>query len=435
MAETPTQSKKSTLMAVLAIPQFRYLWLGQICSNLAMNTMLFVLALIIYKQTGSNTAVSALFLAYGVPAVLLGLAAGTIVDHLKSKSVLFACDLTRAILTIGLFFFSQNLIFIYLITLLNAIITQFYVPAESPTLPRIIPKHLLVSANSLFSFTFFTSLAVGSIFAGPLLRIVSPEVAYVIMALLFLIAAASVSRLKSSEEGDKGWMRIKTLPFVYLVGRVFNGLVEGINYIRQEKALMDSLMLLTGTQIILALLGALGPGLADRVLEIDVRDASVLIVGPAVLGIITGALWVGQNANKISRDKLIKWGITSAGVILIAISFIVRLHRVTRLDWFFESSFVLPLVVLLFYLLGVANSFLDVPANSILQEKAIGEMRGRVYGTLTAAVGGVGILPVILGGILADTIGVGRVIFILGTLITLYSLFRYNKNKLLTFHF
>jgi hypothetical protein len=78
----------------------------------------------------------------------------------------------------------------------------------------------------------------------------------------------------------------------------------------------------------------------------------------------------------------------------------------------------------------VANSLLDVPANSILQEEAQGDMRGRVYGMLTALVGGVGILPVVIGGILADTLGVGKVIFALGCVVLSYGVYRMKYNKI-----
>jgi hypothetical protein len=67
---------------------------------------------------------------------------------------------------------------------------------------------------------------------------------------------------------------------------------------------------------------------------------------------------------------------------------------------------------------------LDVPANSMLQRESDGVLRGRVYGMLTASVGGVGMLPVVVGGYLADTIGVGKVIFFLGLCISLYGIVR-----------
>jgi MFS family permease len=203
-----------------------------------------------------------------------------------------------------------------------------------------------------------------------------------------------------------------------MVSRIFEELFEGIRYVRQIPALMDSLLLLTGTQIIFAMLGTLGPGFADRVLHIDVRDASLYIVGPAVLGIIAGALWVGTYGYKLKPNRLIKLGVTGAGIILLVIALIVPMHGVPR--WF---------AMLLFFCLGVANSLLDAPANSILQNEAKGSMRGRVYGMLTAGVGGVGILPVIIGGVLADVVGVGRVILLLGLVILAYGLWRMKYNK------
>jgi MFS family permease len=203
----------------------------------------------------------------------------------------------------------------------------------------------------------------------------------------------------------------------HLISRIFEELFEGIRYVRQIPALMDSLLLLTGTQIIFAMLGTLGPGFADRVMHIDVRDASLYIVGPAVLGIIAGALWVGTYGYTLKRGRLIKVGVTAAGAILLLISLIVRVH--------------VPILIamVLFFCLGAANSLLDAPANSILQDEAKGSMRGRVYGMLTASVGGVGILPVIIGGVLADVVGVGRVILLLGLVIFAYGLWRMKYNK------
>jgi hypothetical protein len=49
---------------------------------------------------------------------------------------------------------------------------------------------------------------------------------------------------------------------------------------------------------------------------------------------------------------------------------------------------------------------------------------------LTAGVGGVGILPVVIGGLLADSIGVGKVVLILGLVILVYGVLRVRYNKL-----
>lgn len=417
---------------ILRIPSFRALWFGQIASQIAVNTLLFVLALRIYQTTGSNTAVSGLFLAFGIPGVLFGMVAGTIVDRLDKRTMLMICDIARAALVVSLVFFSGTLWFVYGLMFVNALITQFYVPSEAPTIPLIVPKEFIVTANSLFAFTFYSSLALGSLLAGPLLRFFGTEGIFLFLSALFAFAAIMASRLRVTEVGTRPISVFMSYDFGLLVHKIFHNLREGITYVAKSRVLLDALVLLTGTQIILAILGTLGPGFADRMLEIDVRDSSIFIMGPAVLGIVLGALWVGTRGMHIPPKTLIQRGVLSAGIILIVISVVVRLKTVAVLAPVFGNNVImLPLFFMLFFLLGVANSLLDVPANTTLQEESDDAMRGRVYGTLAAAVGGVGVLPVIAGGILADIIGVGKVIFALGILITLYGILRgrYNRVK------
>lgn len=424
MRANNTGAYQSTYSQVLAIAPFRVLWFGQVCSQLAVNTLLFVLALRIYQVTASNTAVSGLFLAYGIPSVLFGLIAGASVDRLDKRRVLVLCDIARAIFVVGLLFLSHQVVIVYVLTFLNAVITQFYVPSEAPLIPKLVPKDLLVTANSLFSFTFYSSLAIGTVLAGPLLRWFGPQGVFFFIAALFLAASAFSSKISSQSQDTFGFRHILALNPWYVVSRIWRDLVDGIRYITGSKTLFDSIMLLTGTQIIFALLGTLGPGFADRILGVDVRDASLLIVAPAVLGVLSGGIWVGTMGNRLKSWWLINIGVSGAGVVLILIAVTSRLFRLPSFQWVYTSQLVFPIEMILFYLLGVANSLLDVPANANLQAKAQGSMRGRVYGMLTAFVGGVGILPVIGGGFLADTIGVGKVIFGLGVGIVIYAVYR-----------
>ena len=102
------------------------------------------------------------------------------------------------------------------------------------------------------------------------------------------------------------------------------------------------------------------------------------------------------------------------------------LFALANTSWFhwIPHWVVLSTALGLFFLLGVANSLLDVPSNSMLQKEAVGKVRGRVYGILSAFIGGVGILPVVISGVLADIIGVGTVIFLLGVGVFLYGMMR-----------
>jgi MFS family permease len=418
------RANRSALYQVLAIGSFRTLWAAQLCSQLAFAMLLFVLALRVYQLTGSNTAVSGLFLTFGVPAVLFGMASGAIVDHLDKRRVLMAADLSRAVLAAGFFFFPGVVPVLYAVSFITAVITQLYVPAEAPTIPRLVPSSLLVPANSLFAFTYYGSLAVGAAIAGPILRVFGPHVVFLLVSALFLCAFWFASLLPKEKKRVWGLPRPIFRQFLHLALHIGLSMREGLSYIRQSPAVGEAILLLTGTQIVLALLGTLGPGFADRLLEIDVRDASIFIMGPAVLGIVLGSLWVGNIGTRIHASKLINIGITAAGTLLILIAMTVRLKRVALFSWFYAEPVMLPVELMLFFLLGAANSMLDVPANSILQKEAGGQMRSRVYGLLTAAVGGVGLFPIVATGVLADSIGVGKVIFTLGLLIATYGVWR-----------
>jgi len=293
-----------------------------------------------------------------------------------------------------------------------------------PLIPQFVPKGRLVSANSLFSFTFYGSMAVGLIAAGPALRFLGQDGAYILLCMLYLIATVSVVGIPPQGEGLKSLTRVLRYDVWYIVRRFLSNMQMGIQLVAKSQILREAVMMLTVTQIMLVLLGTLGPGFADTVLRIDVRDASLLIVGPTILGILTGALWVGNRGFRYSATALITVGVIAAGVILVTTSL---LFAAANTIWFTSvpRSLVLTAALALFYLLGIANSFLDAPSNALLQRETEGGMRGRVYGILSASVGGAGILPVVVSGVLADLIGVGNVILILGIVVLSLGIYRW----------
>ena len=425
---TAKEHTGSVFLDVLRVRPFRRLWLGQIASQLAMSSMLFVLALRVYQTTSSNVAVSGIFLSYGIPALLFGMAAGSVVDQLDKRFVLLFCDLSRAILALSLLFLSENIAIVYAITFLNSVISQFYIPAEASLIPQVVPVKRLLTANSMFSFTYYSSLAVGTVLSGPLLRLLSVRGVFLTIALMFLAAAASISGLPVSTRLRHELSRIARIPVGDIIVRIAESVIQGVVYVRRSPKLADALLLLTGTQILLSILGTLGPGLADQVLKIDIHDASVVLVGPAIAGIIAGALWVGQLGSKTPPQSLIKPGIIAAGILLLLVAFVVHIRIIVPSVAGTIQTVIIPVTLILFFFLGAANSMLDVPANSILQKEAEGALRGRVYGMLTAAIGGIGVLPVLIGGVLADALGTGTVILLLGTVVLSYGIIRVRYN-------
>lgn len=399
-------------LAVIYNRNFRNLWLGQITSQIAINMMAFVLVLRIYQTTTSNTAVSFLILTIGLPAVLFGALAGTLVDRFDKRNVLLVTNLLRMIFLLGFFATSETLPWVYFLVLATSITTQFFVPAEAPTIPRLVPQEFLLTANSAFTFTYYTSMITGFILSGPALRFFGPHNVFLFLAVFLGLAAFFVSQIPKEGKKEKEVIKFGKEELV----KIFQETVRGLEFVKRKNEVGQAIFLLTASQALVASLASLAPGFADRILTIEIEDASYIIMGPAAIGMVTGALLVGQFGQRFKRKDLINLGIILTGIFLFSLSVDVRFRGLVG-------------AVVLLLLLGLANSLVTVPANTSLQEDAPSAVRGRVYGVLTSLVGGAAILPVMITGLAADIFGIGKVIFGIASLILLYGIYRLVKER------
>ncbi len=146
---------------------FRYLWVSQILSQLSINIMNFVFLIRLFEVTGSAISTSLLWVAYSLPAILIGPFASAIVDLTDKRKMLFVTNLLQG-LTIFLYaiFPNANIFILYEVVFVYSLLNQFYVPAEAASLPSLLPKEKLTQGNSLFFLTQQGSLILGFAVAG-----------------------------------------------------------------------------------------------------------------------------------------------------------------------------------------------------------------------------------------------------------------------------
>lgn len=414
----------SSLFRVITIKPFFLLWSAQVITQIAFNMLVFVLGVIIYGQTRSNTHVSLLYLTVGLPAALSGIFSGVVVDNYNKRRILFLSAFVRAILLFFIIFFKNNLSVVFILMALISVASQFFVPAEAALIPKFVEKKLLLSANSLFTLTFYSAIIGGFVAGGPLMELLQESTLLSVLACLFL--GTSVILLFLPKSVDYEFANPAKLTF----SSIKSNISSVLTYIFRKELIRDAILLLTLAQVVISVFMTLGPGFADRILEIKLTDASFVILGPAALGMILGALVIGSFGARFRKRNLITWGIFISGVLLLIISGFVRMRRYTPITTVFEHIFsislaagFLPVSIAVFLLLGFANSMIDISCNTILQEHTESDMRGRVYGVLSTLISGVALLPVVVSGILADAFGVGKIIFVLGALLTMFGLY------------
>jgi len=141
---------------VLSIRPFRRLWIALSLSSLGDWLSIVALTALAPTLTHGNVglAVGGVWLATLLPALLFGPLAGALADRFDRRSLMITGDVIRGVLflTIPLF---PHLLWIYIAKFLAGVVTQFWSPATSATMPNLVPKDKLERANQLSLLTTY----------------------------------------------------------------------------------------------------------------------------------------------------------------------------------------------------------------------------------------------------------------------------------------
>jgi MFS family permease len=403
---------------------FFFLWLAEIFAQLAMNMMNFMLILVAYSITHSNTAVSGIVLAFTIPAIIFGILAGVYVDRWDKKTVLFATNILRAGLIFILALTHHNLVFLYSITFIIAIITQFFIPAETPMIPILVKKDQLLSANALFGIAIYGSILVAYALSGPVLLVFGAMRGLIAIALLYIISSLFVALIKS-----KSTVSVNNKNPI-APDSIVQEIKNTMSVILKVKNLFHAFSLLALSQILIFIIAVIGPGYAQHILGIKIDEFPLVFVTPAVIGMAIGTYFL---SNYFHRHK--KHHTATAGLFLMAITlfFLPFGSKVTTRDFVHTLNTFLPhvlkinnlhLMMVLAALMGFANALIFVPSNTTVQEETSDEVRGKIYGALNTITALLSLVPVILVGSLADIFGVSSVLIALAIFVAFIAVLR-----------
>lgn len=176
---------------------FRLLLLATLGSGIGTWLAVIALAVDIFDRTGSGVWVGALLMADFLPAVLVGLLLGPLVDRLSRRRLMIASDLVRAAVFIVLPFMGSPAAIVGLAAVAG-FATGFFRPAALAALPNLVPDDALEDANSLYQTVENLTTALAPVAAGGLVAAFGTDVAYGANAVSFLVSAALIARIAAS---------------------------------------------------------------------------------------------------------------------------------------------------------------------------------------------------------------------------------------------
>jgi len=287
-----------------------------------MNIFNFILLIVVFSIAKSNSAVSGVVIAFTFPTIIFGILAGVLVDRWNKKNVLFLTNFLRALMVVPLFFLSGDIFIIYAVTFGVSILTQFFIPAETPMIPVLVDRKYLLSANAIFGMVMYSSIFLAYALSGPILFLLGKQNVFIFITIFFLIATffASIIKVKKKKEiGPTLNNETLTLSFSQEIKTL-------ITLISKTKSLYHALFSLTLAQVLIYVLAVIGPGYAQGVLRIKVEDFPLFFVTPAVIGMTLGALILGSFLHKISRSYLTKIGLILLGIAILLMPYGAKLE-------------------------------------------------------------------------------------------------------------
>jgi MFS family permease len=384
---------------ILKNKNFVKLWLSQMLSQFTINVMNFYVIVRIYAITRSNIAVSLVWIASALPALVFGPFSGAIVDSFSKRKMLIWTNVLQAVsVAIAMFISPRQAYPLYIITFLYWLFDQVYLPSQQASIPDLVPKKMLPSANGLFLITQQACVMFGFGFGGLLLATLGNTLTIALCSVCLLIAAGSVYYLPK----DKPARTISEQSFL----RYWKDFLLGYNYIKNHHMIMIPLVLIVISQIYNAIVSTILPSYAHDVLHVNLNNAGLALIVPGGIGALIVTYLLPRILAGRRKKDVLQTGLLIGGLSLLGMGALYILPFAYR-----------ALVSLVFAAgLGASVGLILVPAQTLVQQNTPVWFRGRVYAQMGVLLIIATTLPLFVSATIADLVGSGTLLALMGLL-------------------
>lgn len=426
-------SPREGYRVVLTNRNFLALWVGQIFSQIADRIIFVVFISLIVSHFGPSDRYSSfLYIAFTIPAIMLTAIAGVFVDRWPRRAVLVVTNLMRAAL-VALIPWAAEATggwAIYLVAFLISAATQFFVPAEAATIPTIVSRSSLLTANSLFTTTMMVAVIFGFALGDPLINMFSLGKVHWAITALFLAASLSLAFVRTPplcvlEDGER--------PAPATLGQAFHRFFEeiqdGLRYIGENPMVRNAMLKLAILFSAMVALCILFISFAKTFLFDDPQVAArkfAYIIAFSGIGMAIGAFWVGHSFHHARRGVMVFGGFICVGLCLALLTlvgyfpkhnYLLDLQQLSGGLISMEAIRFTPRMLYTYGLsiiMGVGAAFIAIPLQALLQELIPEDKRGKVFGVQFTILSTSSTLPVLIAGLAVEQLGVSALFLLIG---------------------
>ncbi len=327
--------------------------------------------------------------AGSIPMLALTMYGGTAADRFDKRKILLATQVVQIALAliVGWLIATQQVKIWHIIVaaVLLGISAAFEMPSASALVPELVAKSEIASAVAIDRAIFHGTRLVGPAIAGYLIGRFGTASAFFVNAASFLALMIALLTIAPRQMGSAQEEEERT-----------SGMKAGIDYVRGDRPTLGMLGLMASASLcVFPFMAVMMPLYARDVLALDARHTGLLM---AVSGV--GSLVAAVGLLSVPRAHRVRWMIVASVDIGIALAALSQSHS-------FEMA------ALSLTALAVGTSLNYGLANTTVQERAPGPLRGRV--SALAALSFVGVMPFTSMGVTAVADWVGMRTTMLGS--------------------
>lgn len=356
----------------------------------------------VYSLTKSPLALGIIGLMEFIPAFLMALFAGHIVDQSEKRNLLLKCIAAFSLISIGLYILTLDnvlnyldqstvLYSIYLLVFFGGFLRSFFGPTIFSLVALIVPKSIYPNAATWNSSVWQLAGVTGPAFAGFSIHWLGVNSSLSIVFACVLVSFFVLLLIKK-----------KPLLNPKIGEPVIQSLKEGVKFVYQSKPILGAISL----DMVAVLFGgavALLPVFAQDILEVGSKGFGVLRAAPAVGALITMLITAYLPITRRAGLKLL--------IAIFGFGLCIIVFGLSEIFWI--SVFAL-------FFSGVTDGVSMVIRQTILQLKTPDHMRGRVSSVNSIFVGSSNELGALESGVAAKLLGpVTAVVF--GGTMTLFT--------------
>ncbi|MFI6795280.1 MFS transporter [Streptosporangium canum] len=382
--------RQATYGEVIAIREFRALWIGQALSLLGDQLSRVALSVLVFQRTESPLATASVYALTYLPPIIGGPLLAGLADRYARRRIMIFCDLLRAVLVALMAIPGTSFTVLCALVFCVVLLSAPFSAARAALLPELLKGDRYVAGSALQNMTNQGAQMLGFALGGALIMGMGPYRALALDAFTFLASAlilvSGVRRRPAPLATDTD------RPSMWTMTRAGSRLVFGDPRLR-------TLVLFAWLCGFYVLPEGIATPYAD-VLAADRQQVSLvagLLMGSMPTGTVVGAFLFSRYVNPSKRLRAMGWMamLTCAPLILCAL----------------EPP--LAVVLVLWFVSGIGGAY-QLAANAAFVQCVPAERRGLAFGLVQSgllASQGVGIL---IGGAAADVLNPAHVVAMAG---------------------